>query len=239
MGTWDEGMLDNDSSLDGLGDITHGLIEDIQTLGTTEPGASSTGRLGAAIGILLQLSPFDFSADSGQSESIVEALKAHEQGIGSHLPAAAQKILARVVAGEGQKLAERTAALPATLTSALHTGAASGPFGLREPSLFETESGAAYVEEVAQRCVQLVADDFEDEDNWSDLCREASGMGALATLLVLEPCAVSPEKVLEWRTSAAKGLAQLEAEQDDELDFQRPYYANVDLVFAALLQRYE
>lgn len=240
MGTWDEGMLNNDCSADGLGEVVHWVIEDIQSLGATTPGARSTGRLGAAVGVLLQLpSSYYLSAQSEKSKGIIESLQAHEEGIRAHLPPAAQRILARVVAGEGPQLAERQAKMPAKLFRALHKDGKVGMFGRREPSLFDSPSGAAYVKALAKRCVKMIDEDFKDEDVWSDLCREAWSMGPLALLLVLEPCSVPPTKLARWRRSAAKGLALLEANEDDELDFQRPYYANVDVVFAKLLRRFE
>jgi hypothetical protein len=42
LGTWDEGMLDNDSSLDGLGDVAHGVLEDLRRLGEEPPTPEST-----------------------------------------------------------------------------------------------------------------------------------------------------------------------------------------------------
>jgi hypothetical protein len=236
MGTWDEGLLDNDTASDGLGDVAGGIVADIQTLGANKPDSKSTARLAAAVGLLLQLEPFYFSAENERSKTIVAALKAHEAQI-AKLPPHARAVLDQVVGGKGEALAERPAPMNAALSQAVRKGAAQC-FGLREEVLFATEPGAAYVQEVANRCVKMVEDVFADEDNWSDLCREGYGMGGLAPLLVLEPCRVPRDKIEQWRSLAKKGLAELEEREDDELDFHRPYHANLDIIFAALLKRF-
>lgn len=235
MGTWDEGILDNDTALDGLGEVTGAIGAEVVRLGAQTPGARATPRLAAGVGLLLQLSPFDFSPDCDRSGAIVDAVKIHLGGAG--LSPKARALLERVASGEGESLAQRPAKLAATLAKALHTSGRSG-FGRREAALFDTRPGAAYVQEVARACVVTIDEDFEDEDTWWDLCREGLGMGALASLLVLEPCKVPRSKLERWRRCARQGLEHLEREEDDELDFQRPYYRNLDRVFAALLRRH-
>lgn len=235
MGTWDDGLLDNDTALDGLGDLRAGIVEDLVTLGAARPTPATTGRLTGAVGVLLQLSAYDFEA---HGDAIVGAVKAHAAQI-AKLPPAARKVLAQVAAGQGKVLAERPAKLPARTIALLHSSAkARSGFGRREPSLFSSKAAAAYVQEVARRCVEAVDEDFEDEDNWSDLCREGLGLGSLTALLVLEPCRVSTGRLTSWRRKAAKGLATLEAEPDDELEFHQRYYAKLDKVFALLLRRF-
>ncbi len=83
----------------------------------------------------------------------------------------------------------------------------------------------------------MIDEDFEDADQWSDLCREGMGIGCLAVLLVLAPVHVPRSKIAKWQRCAAKGLAELEKEPNEELDFQRKYYKNLDAVFTAILAR--
>ena len=99
------------------------------------------------------------------------------------------------------------------------------------------EEAEAYVQEVADRCIEMVDDDFSDETLWDDLCREAVGMGGLGTLLALTPCHIPRSRIEKWRDAAAEGLARLEQRNDEEVGFQRPYHANLSRVFRVLLSR--
>ena len=62
-------------------------------------------------------------------------------------------------------------------------------------------------------------------------------MGALAALLVLEPAALPHAELASFREKAREGLATLGESPDDEIDFQRGYYANLDAVFGLLEAR--
>src|SRR6185503_21304690 len=115
MGTWDSGLLDNDNSLDGLGDLTSQIRDDL--FEATDPG-----RAAAAAGMLLQLSPFDFSAENPDSADLALAIGALD---GKKLPAEAKKVLAEVAAGKGLALAERPAKLPAGVAKLLHASGRS------------------------------------------------------------------------------------------------------------------
>ncbi|MDF1661630.1 MAG: hypothetical protein P1V97_07645 [Planctomycetota bacterium] len=238
MGTWDEGILDNDSALDGLGDISHGIVQDIAALQAAETDPETVGRLAAAIGVLLQFSPFDFTEASGNATKIIEALNKHKEGIDAHLSKDAQGVLSEVAAGKGESLAQRSIELPKDVMDAVHSHATASNFAKREAPLFELQAGQNYVRELSQRIVELVSEDFEDDDTLSDLCREAASMGPLSLLLVLKPLTVPKSTIQSWRDGAQKGLKTLEAmgEEAGELGFHRPYYKNVDIVFAALLQ---
>lgn len=234
MGTWDEGVLDNDTSQDGIGDISAGVREDVLALASEESNPETVARLAASIGVLLQLSAFDFSPDSDRQDDVLAVLRKHSANF-DVLPASAASILRRIVDGEAVALSERPGEMSQPLCEALRTGAARCQFGLREASLFETAEGPRYVQQVVDRCIAVLIEEFEDEDVWSDLCRECSAMGPLCALLVLEPATISRALVTEWRMKAADGLQQLIAAEDEELGFQRPYYANVDLCFEGLL----
>lgn len=235
MGAWDRGLLDNDTASDGLLDLAREIVEDIERLGATRPTPTSTARLVAAIGVLLQLSPYQFAPD--MSAPMIAAIRAHARQIAG-LPAATRRILAEIEAGKAEPRADRRARMARTLTNLLHAGNPEAPFGRREPALFLGAPAERYVQTVARRCVAMIDDDFADDDNWSDLCREGVGIGALAALLVLDPCQVPVKKIEGWRRKAQKGIARLEADEDDELEFHRDYYANLDRVFAAVLRRF-
>lgn len=236
MGTWDDGILDNDTALDGLGDLAHGIVLDLAALGRAEPSARAAGRLAAGIGILLQMSAYALSPESPSHASILAALAAQASSIAKLSPRA-RALLRDIAEGRGPARGERPAKIGKRLARRLHTSGRSG-LGKREPALFETPAGAAYVRELARRVVEGVESDLEDEENWSDLCREGMGVGGLALLLVLDPCRVSVAKIRRFRRCAAKGIAALEARADDELEFHRGYYANLDGVLAALEKRF-
>lgn len=226
MGTWDEGILDNDASLDGLGELSRGVLEDV--LGAGKPSKAGAARLCGAVGVLLQLSPFDFGDEAAQVKEVRKALRAWLDVV----PAEASKVLQRVASGPVE---EEEAKLPKPVAALLHKSGRSG-FGAREDTLFESKEAKAYVGEVIERCVEAMDEDFAEEWMWSDLCREANSMGMLGALLVLEPGRAPKEKLERWRACAQKGLAQLVEDEDEELGFQRSYYQNLDGVFAALLE---
>lgn len=237
MGTWDDGLLDNDTAMDGLGDLHHGVAADLVRIGAMKPSSASTAKLGAAVGVLLQLSAYDFDLDTESGPKIAAAVKAHATTIAG-LPLAARKLFEAVAAGGGKALAERPATMSAKQIAILHNGGTRAPFGKREASLFDGKVAEAYVQEVAERCVAMIDGDFEDEDNWCDLCREGMGIGCLGVLMILAPYKVSKPKLERWRRAAKKGIAVLEEEPDDELAFHRGYYSNLDAALALLQRRF-
>jgi hypothetical protein len=237
MGTWDDGLLDNDTALDGLGDLKHTIVADIVAFGAMKPTATSTAKLGAAVGILLQLSAYDFGLETETGPKIATAVKAHGGQI-AKLPSAARKVLEAVGGGQGATLAGRPAKMSARQIAILRKDASRAPFGKREPSLFASKAAPAYVQQVARRCIAMVDDDFRDKGNWSDLCREGMGIGCLGVLLVLEPCSVPSAKLERWRRAAKKGITTLREDADDELDFHEGYYANLDAALALLQRRF-
>lgn len=111
-------------------------------------------------------------------------------------------------------------------------------FAPRQKALFASKGAEKYVQTIAKRCIEAADEDFEDEDNWSDLCREGMGMGHLAALTVLAPCKVPPSKIARWRKLAQKGITALREREDDELEFHEEYYANLDKVYAFLAKRF-
>lgn len=232
MGTWDHGLLDNDTALDGLFAIRDGILGGIIRLGAARPGPRATGRLAAAVGVLLQLSPAAFAADSKDLRSIVAALRAHAPAFPALSPGA-RRVLSKIAAGQPPSGRAR---LGARLRTALHTEGPA-PFGGRIAALFAAPAAEAEVRACERRCVAKIREDFADADTWSDLCREGAGIGALAFLLVLEPMRVPAATIEGWRRKAARGLAQLRAEPVEELEFHERYYANLERVFLALLKR--
>lgn len=234
MGTWDDGLLDNDTALDGLADLRGEIVGDICRIGAGRPGAQATARLAASIGVLVQLSPDTFAAEDDEDrDAVVEALRAHARGLTTLSPAA-RRVLRKIEAGEPPGGRAR---LGARLCAALHADSDEAPFGRRIAALFAAPAAEAQVRACERRCVATIREDFADASNWGDLCREGLGMGALGLLLVLDPLRVSAPTIEGWRRKAARGLAGLRAEPDEELEFHEGYYANLERVFRALLRR--
>jgi hypothetical protein len=231
MGTWAEGILDNDAAFDGLGDLQHHLVDECIRLGEEMPSVEATGALGAAIGTVLQLAPNAFGPDADIDE-LTTALRAHQPFADVSPKAAA--LLERLLTDEAQALSARRATLAPEVLDLLHSEKGPAPFGLREPVLFEGEAAADFVQDIADWCIDQLAFDFEDDELISDLAREGASVGMLGALLVLEPVTLPREDLVAWREAAKEGLAVIE-ESADEVPFHQQYYHRLDGVFAALL----
>ena len=73
-------MLDNDASLNGLGELSEIVRREAIE-------ATDTGRAAAAVGVLLQLDAFAFSPENQRSDSLLEALKKKDLATLSPAPA--------------------------------------------------------------------------------------------------------------------------------------------------------
>ncbi len=240
MGTWAEGILDNDAAFDGLGDLQHHLVDECIRLGEEMPSPEATGALAAAIGTVLQLAPNAFAPDADLDE-LTTALRAHQPF--SDLSSSAAALLERLLTDEAQTLAARRATMTPALLDLLHADSSKAkkdgstvpsPFGVREAALFEGPAAADFVQDVADWCLDQLAIDFEDDELISDLAREGESVGMLGALLVLEPMTLPLEDLATWRAAAQEGLAVIE-ESADEVPFHQQYYHRLDGVFAALL----
>lgn len=234
MGTWGQGLLDNDTACDALGDLCYEIVGDIVRLGQVPAG---TDELCAAIGVLLQLSGYYFGLGTERGVQIVTAVAAHAERIES-LPAEARRVMKLVMDGKGTDLAERHDPASLGQTALLNKGATESRFGERHAALFATPAGSAYAQLIANRCVERIEDELGDADNCSDLCREAGSMGLLGVLMVLAPCSVPLATIESWRGKALKGLAELREQADDELEFHEAYYKNLDGAFDVLALRF-
>jgi hypothetical protein len=240
MGAWDAGLLENDTSLDGLGALDAQLMEDVVALGAAKPTAVHTAKLAATVGLLATISPFSFSRDSEDAEKVRAALTAHQAGI-ARLKPKARTFLLGIIDGDGEKLTRPTAKLTAALSTAFYGPSkkpATSPFGPFRKELFDSPAAQATLQRFAKACLAMLAEDFSDEDTWSDLCREATSVGALVALLLLHGAKVPVKKLEGWRKKAQKGLATLEADPDEELDFHREFHGYMDKAFALAIAKY-
>lgn len=236
MGTWDRGLFDNDTTADALLDLRSTMTAEATTLLALKPTAARAERVAGCVGLLLQLSPDEyFWKESEEGKGFIAALATWATPTALlFLTPAARKIVL-VVAGGQPPL--KSATMAKSTASLLHIGGSGAPFGTRQAPLFNTPGALAMVKLVGREITAALDEDFEDESNWGDLCREGLGLGGLGFLLVLSPMPVKATKLQRWRKLSHTGLLQLELEPDDEIEFQRAYYRNLDKVFALVLRR--
>lgn len=236
MGTWDSGITDNDAACDGLGELVHSIVADIEKLALKPPTAASTAELCAATGVLIQLHDYSLRPESSSGSRVVAAIEHHARLVAT-CPPSVREILDAVKNGKHEELAGCDR--PGTATDELlAAGTSKARFGVRHDSLFELPGAATYVQSVADRCVEALDEDYEIQANWSDLCRESIAMGHLAALTTIAPCNVPTANIQEWRRRTRRGLVELREREDEELEFHEAYYANLDGVFAFLLARF-
>ncbi|HEU4409843.1 MAG TPA: hypothetical protein VFS43_31610 [Polyangiaceae bacterium] len=233
MGRWGYGILDGDGPLDGVGVVVHAIEADVARYARTRPGPRTPARLGAAVGLLLQLSSYSFE-DEEIAATIGRALRKHEANFGLLLPPEAASLLRRVAAGEGRALAARRGGRRGELAQAL------GRYldGVREPSLFEHPLARAYAQKIALRCARRLERalaggglDLIDDDRW---------MGALGALLLVEPWSLPASRVEGWRARYEAALDALRPGDDPEpdlVDFEAALGPNVRLAFDLLSRR--
>ncbi len=212
MGAWGDGLLQNDASQDGLVELLQTIDADVARLRTRRPAVGLAGRLAGAVGLLLQLkSGPSFDPDSERGATLLAVLGRQAPAF-SALPKTARDLLGAIQAGEGPGLVELEDTLPPELSQAFFedepgflTERGTGRY---HPDLFEHTAGAAYVQEVADRCVEVVRRGFADLGEPPEMWAEhGDEIAALCVLLQLQPCKVSAELFRDWwgRYRAAEG----------------------------------
>lgn len=237
MGTWDNGLLDNDTACDGIADLAGMVRDQAMALLSKKPTKARAERIAGGLGLLLQLQPGPYAwteSDDGKAFCAALGVFFANDKARAFVGKGACAVIDSVVGGSCDF--EAAAKVPAATAKLLHKSGGSG-FGVRHAVLFNSDGAAAVV---AQRCrtiTAMVNADFDDEDNWSDLCREGIAMGTLGFLLLMTPMTVPATTIARWRKKAQAGIAALEEDADEELEFHRGYYKNLDAVFARLLRR--
>jgi hypothetical protein len=69
MGNWGNGVAENDAACDGLSDLAYYLLDEL------EPAVerADVGRIEGLLGVLLQISPFDFTPESDRFDTVRDA----------------------------------------------------------------------------------------------------------------------------------------------------------------------
>lgn len=225
MGTWASGLLDNDTSRDGIGDVVYALLDALEDAVVSE----NVGRISGTLGVIAQLSPYDLSDESAETPRVRNAARTALIGARPGV----RDVLAAIAGGDpvpgGEVLAPNLVAL-------LSEGGKS-PFGARFPELFDSAEARRVVQGIVDQMVAAIAQDFDDDYVHTDLCREGMAMGQLGALLVLAPAKLPKATLEAWRERARQGFAAIQANEDGEVEFHRGYYANVDAVLAELIAR--
>jgi hypothetical protein len=187
MGAWGHGILQNDSAQDDLCEVIEGIYGDVIALGKEPTNRKTVARLGAGIGLMLQLSAcYWLSEESDHWPELREVLAQHETDFAAVSPEAG-RILADVFAGKGEELAARDAPPDARLTGALFAEDSQGfalerKFGYHEPALFADPEAARYVQEVADRLVKVNDEGVIEDARFKTFgCGSAIASSSLAT----------------------------------------------------------
>jgi len=234
MGAWGTGILQNDTAQDGLNGAAYKLLSAVPSFAKNR-GVDSAAQLGAAVGLLLQFSPYSFNTESPDFPNLVKAIEANNEFL-ADLSGRAEEVIRLVADGRGGELAERPASLPSDLSRALHgikpphEFAMQKIFAFREDDLFGHSKAIEFTQQFVNELVDEVDEGFADEEVVSDLSREGDFMGAFALLLIIEPCTVPSSKFKEWRTQFQQVWDNLEPTDDEmERKFEGDYRPCVEL----------
>jgi hypothetical protein len=227
MGAWGCGLLQNDVSQDALVRFLQTIDADVARLRRRRPTADLAGRLAGAVGLLLQLmSVSSFDPDSERGATLLAVLQRQASAFPA-LPKTAIDLLGAIRAGKGLELVEQEGTLPAELAQAFFEEEpgflTERGTGMYHAGLFEHSASAAYVQEVADRCVEVVQRGFADLGEPPEMWEEhGDEIVALCVLLQLQPCRVSAELFRDWwsRYHASEG-DDLEGLEEYEQDYRR------------------
>jgi hypothetical protein len=229
MGVWGHGILQNDFAQDDLCEVIEGIYGDVIALGRESTNRTTVARLGAGVGLMLQLSAsYWFNEEGEYWAPLREVLALHEKGFAA-VPPEAGRILADVLAGKGKELVDRDPPPDARLSGALFAKDMKGfhllerTFGYREPALFGDPEAARYVQEVADRLAMVVDEGVARDYMLEDPCNEADFIAAMSVLLVLEPCQVGPHRFASWRERFREVQAGAKPVDPTESDFLARY----------------
>jgi hypothetical protein len=240
MGTWGHGILQNDTAQDGLCEVLHWIADGILKLEKKRPSEKNAARLGAAVGLLLHLNAgYWFNPEHDFQARLLAILERHRSAF-RHLPAGPARLLEEVRQGKGEELVNRDGPPNPALSAILFARDVPGfsmqrTFGRREPALFEHAEAARSVQEIADRCVACIDEEFDDDEMVGDLCREASCMGAFGVLLEIEPCRVDPDKFASWRARYRDVRWEPSA---DEADFFARYDTCIEAAFRYGIEKF-
>ena len=207
MGTWDDGLYDNDSALDELGDL-------VDSLDPTPDAA----HLVATVGLTLQLSPSSLGAYPDRWANTIRS-SPHLQDLRADAKEALERIAADPEAAT--KGGERSEEAAATIG-----GYAEGP---RVDALFAVPGVDAVVAGFVEQAAARLDEALVGED---DLYEIAGPLAPLGVLLDLE-AVVERERVVRW----VDAFDRADTGTTDERGFWDVYVARVRKGLQALHRR--
>jgi hypothetical protein len=236
MGTWGSGLMEGDGPLDYIGDLVHQIEQDIAGFAKVDPSETMAARLGAALGLLLQVSIYSFESDFART--LKKVLSRHSKSI-NKLSEDAKKIFEEVAGGNGPRLARGTRVIDERLQTLLGKRWA---MDTRQTALFHHPEAIAYVQSFAEKCADIVDEGFLGAN--LDLY-QVDFMGACGLLLVIAPIHIDGKRIARWRehlrrvhdqTKVALSRPINQASQAD-LPFFEEYMKNAAQAFDLILSK--
>jgi hypothetical protein len=207
MGTWDDGLFDNDAALDTLSEIVESV-----------PLSASPAHLAVGVGLDLWM---------GQGIEGAGALVREHAGLVAALAPAARSRLEEIV-GDPARAADAEGSR-SDAVEAVVGGYCDGPF-CRE--LLECEGAEEVIEELAHACRERLDELIDVPD--LDLYEAAGTLAALGVLVVLTRLGVrtSERQIACWQDA----FARIDGATTSERDFWDGYGARVREGFRMLLR---
>lgn len=178
MGTWDDGLYDNDSALDELWRLVK--------LDGDEPDPA---RLVARIGLLAWLNPVSVASDNSDLPARVAALG---DGL-ARLPAATRAALQTLL--DDPEAATKGRSRTKAATAAIG-GYSDGPL---IDALLRFPGAQPVIDELGERAAQLLDRRLRGDVDLYEIAGPMAGLGVLIDLQQAGLWAPAPERVLAWR----------------------------------------
>jgi hypothetical protein len=230
MGYWNSGLLDNDYALDYISTVIDTLHDNTARVAEERPSESAIFRLGAAVGLILQLTPWGrHTAGPRVIPYLQQALERQEKML-PVLPDRARAFLVEA-AEDAHRLGQRLArGVDRRIRTAL-----GGGLGYREPVLFEHPAAKALTQEFANECIRGLDEELSNVETREDM---EPALGFLAVLLQIEPCKVSLGKINGWHKKAHVVCARAIEEEPSSRRFLKKYLRNLDTAFEAAKHKF-
>ncbi|MDC0674603.1 hypothetical protein [Nannocystis radixulma] len=203
MGTWGDGLYDNDSALDLIGDLVALPGTDVDPV-----------ELVVGIGLVAWLDPVRLKLD--KDGHVAAALE-----LGEALPADAREVLA-ALAGD-----VKTALGRSSRSEAAYAAIGGYNDGPRFDALLRLPGGQRFIDALGEQAAEVL-DGIAGDD--LDLYELAGGLGALGIVVELVDAGLwrpAPARVAAWRGA----FARADAATSEERGFWDDYVARVRLGF--------
>jgi hypothetical protein len=210
MGTWGDGLYDNDHSLDVLGDL-------FKTLELEK----SPAHLAVSLGVRLWMEP---SGIGVRAEKYREIIRRRESWL-RYLPAPAAEAL-REIAANPKAASEREG----SRSDEVRQVVGSYNDGPRIDALLQVPGADAILQPLADRCMEKLDRVFKGKMDLYELAGEIAPLGVLLELRAVG-IRVPPAKVETWR----KGFSKSDQATKEERGFWDDYVERVKPGFDLLL----